>query len=90
MNDGRVFYEVRDTGIGIAPESAHAIFEDFRQLDSALNRKFGGSGLGLALARRHAHLLGGDINMTSVPGEGSVFTANLPLEFAQQEDRFDR
>jgi signal transduction histidine kinase len=90
MNDGRVFYEVRDTGIGIAPESAHAIFEDFRQLDSALNRKFGGSGLGLALARRHARLLGGDINMTSVPGEGSVFTANLPLEFAQQEDRFDR
>jgi signal transduction histidine kinase len=80
VKDGRAIFEVSDTGIGIPHDAAQLIFEDFRQLDGSLKRRFGGSGLGLALARRHARLLGGDIQMSSVPGEGSVFTVNLPME----------
>ncbi len=81
VRDGRVLFMVYDSGIGIPPEAAHVIFDDFRQLDGAVNRRFGGSGLGLALARRHARLLGGDISMRSTPGEGSEFTVDLPLEY---------
>jgi signal transduction histidine kinase len=65
-------------------EQAQVIFDDFRQVDSAITRRFSGSGLGLALARRQARLLGGDVTVTSVPSEGSVFTAVLPLEFSAQ------
>jgi signal transduction histidine kinase len=81
--DGRVQYSVRDTGIGIPPEFAQMVFEDFTQADGAINRKFGGSGLGLALARRHARLLGGDISVISAEGEGSVFTVGIPLEYSR-------
>jgi signal transduction histidine kinase len=84
VQEGRVFFEVRDTGIGMTSEQAQVIFDDFRQVDSAITRRFSGSGLGLALARRQARLLGGDVTVTSVPSVGSVFTAVLPLEFSAQ------
>ncbi|HUF28974.1 MAG TPA: GAF domain-containing sensor histidine kinase [Gemmatimonadaceae bacterium] len=77
---GRVRYRVRDTGIGIPPEAQQIIFEEFRQADGSATRRYGGSGLGLALAQRLARLLGGGIELSSEPGEGATFTVELPLE----------
>jgi CheY-like chemotaxis protein len=73
--DGRVLvrFEVRDTGIGIAPEQQAALFNAFEQADSSTTRRYGGTGLGLALTRHLARLMGGDAGLSSVPGEGSSF-----------------
>lgn len=70
--------EICDTGIGIAPDAMGRLFQPFVQLDAALNRRFGGTGLGLALARRIAELHGGEITVESRPGEGSCFKLRLP------------
>jgi signal transduction histidine kinase len=77
----QVSYRVEDTGIGIADDMQQLVFEEFRQVDGSSTRRYGGSGLGLALARRLARLLGGEIYLESQPGEGSVFRVELPLEF---------
>jgi signal transduction histidine kinase len=78
--NGRALYRVEDTGIGIPPDAQAAVFDEFRQVDGSATRRYGGSGLGLALSRRLARLLGGDIALVSVPGAGSAFTVELPLE----------
>lgn len=69
---------VRDNGIGIAKEDLERIFEPFVQVDGGLARSYGGTGLGLALVRRMLEIQGGDIEVESVPGEGSRFTFSLP------------
>ena len=81
LANDRVVYRVRDTGIGIAPGAQQFVFDEFRQADGSSTRRYGGSGLGLALARRLAGLLGGTIEMHSTVGQGSTFTVELPLEY---------
>ena len=74
-----ITFTVKDTGIGMRPEDLKTIFEDFRQIDGSLQRRFEGLGLGLALVRRYASLLGGTLDVASQPGAGSCFTFSLPL-----------
>jgi len=73
-----VQFSVWDRGIGIAAESLPQLFKPFTQLDSRLSREYAGSGLGLALVQRMAHLHGGEIAVESTPGVGSIFTLTLP------------
>lgn len=76
----RVNLSVRDTGIGIAPQDHARIFEEFSQVDTKLQRRVKGTGLGLPLSRSLAELLGGELTLESVPGQGSVFTLSIPPE----------
>jgi signal transduction histidine kinase len=74
-----VTFTVADTGIGIAPEFHEAIFEDFAQVQSPIQKRLRGTGLGLALSRRLAILLGGNVAVQSEPGKGSVFSLTIPV-----------
>ena len=73
---------VRDTGIGFAPEEAERLFEEFEQVDHGPARRFDGAGLGLAISRRLARLMGGDVVAKSAPGQGAAFRVELPLHAA--------
>lgn len=77
--------EVEDTGIGIPADQVGRIFESFRQVDSGLSRTYPGLGLGLALARKLAMLMQGEISVISTPGVGSTFTLRIPLREAETE-----
>jgi len=78
--DGRDWVElaVADTGIGLTAEQQAKLFQDFTQADSLTARRYGGTGLGLALSRKLARMMGGDVAVTSELGKGSVFTVRLP------------
>src|ERR1700758_2053096 len=67
-----------DSGIGLTAEQQTKLFQDFTQADSLTARRYGGTGLGLALLRKLARMMGGDVTVASEPGKGSVFTVRLP------------
>ena len=78
--NGRDWIElaVADTGIGMTPGQQAKLFEEFSQADATTAQRFGGTGLGLALSRKLARMMGGDVTVTSEAGKGSVFTVRLP------------
>ncbi|MGH6990286.1 MAG: ATP-binding response regulator, partial [Stellaceae bacterium] len=73
-------FSVSDTGIGMTPEQLGRLFQEFSQADSSTTRKYGGTGLGLVISERLCKMMGGSISVESKPGEGSVFSAILPIE----------
>jgi PAS domain S-box-containing protein len=76
---------VRDTGIGIAPEVQAQLFRPFSQADISTTRRFGGTGLGLSIVRRIARLMGGDVALSSAPGQGSEFRLEVPMSVPSRE-----
>ena len=88
-NDGthndHVVVGIQDTGIGIPSDKIGTLFDAFTQVDSAYNRKYQGTGLGLALSRKLSQLMGGDITVTSQLNKGTTFTLTLPVNLAKQQ-----
>ena len=80
-------FRVSDTGIGMTKEQLAKLFQRFQQADASTTRKFGGTGLGLSLAKAFADLLGGAITAVSEPGQGSSFTLELPATYVAPESR---
>jgi CheY-like chemotaxis protein len=80
-----IWFRVSDTGIGMSAEQMVKLFQAFTQADASTTRKFGGTGLGLALTRRFCQMMGGDVTVNSVPGESSAFTIKVPALVSELE-----
>ncbi|WP_250474259.1 ATP-binding protein [Caballeronia sp. GAFFF1] len=80
-----ITFAVKDTGIGIAPEHQHVVFEEFGQVENRLQQYVKGTGLGLPLCRKLCKLLGGDVSLESELGRGSTFIATIPAEYGAPE-----
>ena len=90
--NGHLFFEVQDTGIGIAPDRVSAIFQPFVQADGTTTRRFGGTGLGTTISKQLVELMGGTINLVSELNKGTCFYFSLPLKVGDENkiDHFDR
>ncbi|MGQ0579452.1 MAG: GAF domain-containing protein [Betaproteobacteria bacterium] len=84
--DAWLHFSVNDTGIGLSTEQLGRLFQEFSQADADTTRKYGGTGLGLALSRRLCRLMGGDIAVTSEPQKGSTFTVRLPVDVGRMHE----
>jgi signal transduction histidine kinase/DNA-binding response OmpR family regulator/ligand-binding sensor domain-containing protein len=82
-----ITFRVHDTGIGMTPEQLGRLFQAFSQADASTTRKFGGTGLGLTISRQFCRLMGGDLTVESVMGEGSTFTATVPSIVAEPNEQ---
>ncbi|MCW8803113.1 MAG: ATP-binding protein, partial [Ignavibacteriaceae bacterium] len=80
-DDNLLNFEVIDTGIGISEQDKNLIFEEFRQADGSITRKYSGTGLGLAISKKISDLLGGSISVSSKINEGSTFNFSIPLKY---------
>ena len=85
-----IAFAVCDTGIGIPADKQQLIFQAFQQADGSISRKYGGTGLGLSISLQLARAMQGDIRVSSLEGEGSVFTLYLPLEWAGEQRPVER
>ncbi len=80
LKDDFLEFFVKDSGVGIQPENQAKVFDRFYQVDSAVSRQYSGTGLGLSICKAYTELLGGNIWLSSVPGEGSLFNFTLPYK----------
>ncbi|MCL2269780.1 MAG: ATP-binding protein [Treponema sp.] len=86
-NTVTMYFEVRDSGIGMTPEQIQKIFDPFTQADSGMTRRYGGTGLGLAIVKNFVELMGGKVSVTSTPGLGSKFSFELTFDTVSITDR---
>jgi len=87
--EDRIQLSVTDSGIGMTPEQLQKLFQAFTQAETSTSKKYGGTGLGLALCRQFCRMMGGDVSVTSELGQGSTFTADVPAMVVAQ-DGLDR
>ncbi len=83
--DDKATISIKDTGIGIAPEKQETVFQSFSQADMSTERVYGGTGLGLTISKKLVDLLGGEIDLVSIPGEGTTFTIKIPFVIIEED-----